>query len=75
MSIFDDIQDAMEFFYRTSGMSDNMSRETWRNRTYYDNTQPEEKWEGETKKRFTPEQRERLDKMKARAIDVEYEEV
>lgn len=75
MSIFDDIDAAMEFFYRISGMSDNISRETWRNRTYYDNTQPEEKWEGEPKERFTPEQRARLDSIKARAIDVEYEEV
>lgn len=56
-------------------MSDNISRETWRNRTYYDNTQPEEKWIGKPKERFTPEQRVSLDKMKAIAIDVEYEEV
>ena len=49
MGMFDWLDSYFEFMYKTSGMSDNMSRETWRNRTYYDNTQPEEKWEGEPK--------------------------
>lgn len=75
MGMFDWLDNYFEFMYKTSGMSDNMSRETWRNRTYYDNTQPEEKWIGKPKERFTPEQRARLDNIKARAIDVEYEEV
>lgn len=46
----------------------NLSRETWRNRQHYDNTQ-------EPKDRFTSEQREYLDKIKTLAVDVEYEEI
>lgn len=54
----------------------NLSRETWRNRQHYDNTQePKEVWSGTPKDRFTLEQREYLDKIKILAVDVEYEEI
>ena len=32
-------------------------------------------WSGKPKDRFTPEEREYLDKMKSLAVDVEYEEI
>lgn len=53
---------------------ENLSRETWRNRQHFDNTQ-EAIWSGKPKDRFTPEEREYLDKIKTLAVDVEYEEI
>lgn len=54
----------------------NLSRETWRNRPHYDNTQePKEVWSGKPRNQFTSEQREYLDKIKSLAVDVEYEEI
>lgn len=53
---------------------ENLSRETWRNRQHFDNTQ-EAIWSGKPKDRFTPEEREYLDKIKSLAVDVEYEEI
>lgn len=52
----------------------NLSKETWRNRQHFDNTQ-EAIWSGKPKDRFTTEEREYLDKMKSLAVDVEYEEI
>lgn len=52
----------------------NLSRETWRNRQHFDNTQ-EAIWSGTPRNQFTSEQREYLDKIKSLAVDVEYEEI
>lgn len=63
-------------FYETFFDFENLSGESWRNHTYYDNTkEPEGTWSGKAKERFTPEQRKRLDNIKAIAVDVEYEEI
>lgn len=78
MSGIDDFQNYLEWLYQTSYQifGFDISRETWRNRFYYDNTQePKEVWSGTPRKQFTSEQREYLDKIKSLAVDVEYEEI
>lgn len=78
MSGIDDFQKYLECLYQTSSQifGFDISRETWRNRPHYDNTQePKEVWSGKPRNQFTSEQREYLDKIKSLAVDVEYEEI
>ena len=66
---------AEELFGVDSEVFTNVSGESWKSRTHYDNTQQKETWSGQPVNRFTPEQRRELNEMKSLAIDVEYEEI